>query len=476
MSNAFLIIAAQFAAGVGVLLYVEMRRTRAHGPDPVSLFMVLLLVQCGLPAIGLFGALPFADTASLTGNSAFDNILRGTTLASAQLVFLLAAWFVVSFYVGVSVCRLGLRPTRVADVHDVAALPALRVRERPLLALLVIGLIITLASFMTLGDSWASRYANLILFRAGFAGIERTAFNANAFSLTQAWSWLSVLCLLSVSTASPRRRVWWLVFTMAVVFAVLGGSRRALAIPLVLAYCASVLQTGKWRAHRVALAAVPAFLWLAYGKAILAAVAFGGSAETVASEFSSAPSVVLRASAEAGITVVESLGTITSLDLPPRFGVDHALSLIRRLPDGLIGYELDLPERIVRVSTTALVGPDALDMPPGLMGQMWLDFRAVGAVIWGLLFGVAMGVVQHRFQTTRRTLGAAAVYSIATFLIALPLNSGSLDFNFTVDTILVMVALAAVVSRERATGARYWCTKILLLARRPDRIRCADPR
>ena len=454
MSSAFLLVAAQFAIGVGVVLYVERRRTAAHGPDPASLFILLLLVQCGLPAIGLFGALPFAERAALTGNGAFDRILLGTTLATAQLVFLLAAWFVVSFYAGLSLCGLGLRPPSDAGAQELKALPELGVRVRPLLALLVVGLIITLVSFKSLGDSWASRYANLILFRAGFAGIERTAFNANAFSLTQAWSWLSVLCLLSLAASSARRRTWWLVLAMAIVFAVLGGSRRALAIPLVLAYCASVLQTGKWRIRRVAIAAVPAFLWLAYGKAILAAVAFGGSAETVASEFSSAPSAVLRASAEAGITVVESLGTITSLDLPPRFGVDHALSLIRRLPDGLIGYELDLPERIVRVSTTALVGPDALDMPPGLMGQMWLDFRAVGAVIWGLVFGVVMGVVQHRYRATRRTLGAAGVYAIATFLIALPLNSGSLDFNVTVDTMLVMVALVMLVTRARSRSVQ----------------------
>jgi len=454
MSSAFLLVAAQFAIGVGILLYVEVRRTRAHGPDPVSLFIFLLLAQCGLPAIALFGALPLADVTALTGNSAFDSILRGTSLATAQLVFLLAAWFVVSFYVALSLCRLALPSPGNSTTRGVDALSTLRIRLRPLLALLVIGLGITMVSFVSLGDSWTNRYANLILFRAGFAGIERNAFNANAFSLTQAWSWLSVLCLLTLSSSPNRKRLWWLVLAMAIVFAVLGGSRRALAIPIVLAYCASVMHTGQWRLRRVALAAIPAFLWLAYGKAILAAVAFGGGVDTVAGEFSSVPSVVLRASAEAGITVVESLGTITSLDLAPRFGVDHALSLIRRLPDGVIGYELDLPERIVRLSTTALVGPDALDMPPGFMGQMWLDFRAAGAVIWGLVFGVVMGVVQQRYHTSRRTLSAAAVYSITTFLIALPLNSGSLDFNVTVDTILVMVAVWLLVSRERPSAVQ----------------------
>ncbi|MCC6244303.1 MAG: hypothetical protein IT353_15790 [Gemmatimonadaceae bacterium] len=457
MSAWYLLLAAQYAIGVAIILVVEARRTRETGPDPISLFMFVFLLQCGVPAIGLYGALPFADRFALTGNTAFDGILRSTSFATSQLVFLLAAWFVVCFYLGAS-----LATTLGRSAASRASAPRrIELRLRPLFALLLLGLGITLASFVSLGDSWSARYANLILFRAGFAGLERTAFNANAFSLTQAWSWLSVMCLLALAS-HKRRWAWWMMLAMAFTFALLGGSRRALFIPLVLWYLATVMHTRQWRVGRMVVAAIPAFLWLAYGKAILAAIAFGGSADSVASEFSSGASALARASAEAGITVVESMGTITSLDLPPRLGVDHALSAIRRLPDGMIGQELDLPERIVRISTTALVGPDALDMPPGLMGQMWLDFRAVGAVLWGLAFGALMGVLSRVAARYERSRTSAAVFALATFLVALPLNSGSLDFNLTVDTILMMLVLAAAVRRlpapdtsVRETGVPY---------------------
>jgi hypothetical protein len=291
----YLLLAAQYAIGVAIIIMVEARRTRATGPDPISLFMFVFLLQCGIPAIGLYSALPFADRFALTGNVAFDGILRSTTFATSELVFFLAAWFVACFYLGASLITAFWRTPSVRE----QAPPQLAIRLRPLFVLLLVGMAITLASFMSLGDTWSARYANLILFRAGFAGLERTAFNANAFSLTQAWSWLSVMCLLALA-AHRRRWAWWVMLAMAFTFAMLGGSRRALFIPLVLWYLATVLHTQQWRVGRIVVAAVPAFLWLAYGKAILAAIAFGGSADSVASEFSSGASALARASAEAG--------------------------------------------------------------------------------------------------------------------------------------------------------------------------------
>ena len=86
------------------------------------------------------------------------------------------------------------------------------------------------------------------------------------------------------------------------------------------------------------------------------------------------------------------------------------------------------------------------DIPPGLLGQMWLDFGVAGPVIWGLVFGLQMSVIQFFFERTRRTRQSAAVFMLLVFVVALPLNSGSFDFTFSVD----IITLAAVL---------LWCVR-----------------
>jgi hypothetical protein len=44
-----------------------------------------------------------------------------------------------------------------------------------------------------------------------------------------------------------------------------------------------------------------------------------------------------------------------------------------------------------------------------------------------------MSIVQHVFARTIRTRQAAALFVLITFVIALPLNTGSYDFTFNYD-------------------------------------------
>jgi len=182
-------------------------------------------------------------------------------------------------------------------------------------------------------------------------------------------------------------------------------------------------------------------LWLAFGKEFLGAIAFGVPFEVVAGQYETLPSVLLRASSELGIGVVESLGTLAFLPDELRLGVDHLYSLAQLFPDGMLGLEIDWPVRIVRVSTEAFVSSDMLDIPPGFIGQMWLDFRLFGPVLWGIGLGLQVGLVQWAYERTNKALGAAALGGLLTFVIALPVNSGSFDFTFSIDIFILLIVL-----------------------------------
>ena len=100
-----------------------------------------------------------------------------------------------------------------------------------------------------------------------------------------------------------------------------------------------------------------------------------------------------------------------------------------------------MAERIVRISTETFADEWTVDMPPGLFGQMWLDFRVFGPLIWGLAFGLQIGILQYAWQRMRPSRQSAAVFFVLTFVVALPLNSGSYDFTFSVDIIAAVIVL-----------------------------------
>ncbi len=152
------------------------------------------------------------------------------------------------------------------------------------------------------------------------------------------------------------------------------------------------------------------------------------------------------------ITITESLGTISMIDIPPRLGTDHALSVMQRFPEGILGLDIEWPTRIVRISTETFADEWTVDMPPGLLGQMWLDFRVFGPLIWGLAFGLQIGILQYGWQRMRPSRQSAAVFFMLTFVVALPLNSGSYDFTFSVDIIAAVIVLFFVVRLNRETA------------------------
>ena len=438
MTYGFLSASLAYAVfGLAVLLF-ERQRTRRSGVDAITIFIAILFIQCCIPGIVMYAALPFVDPTAPTGNPVFDKIFQAADLTSALLVLCMTVWFVVFFYVGCAVGRLALERSRALASRIQSF--RLTVMDRRLLVLLVGGLAVTLWSFYLMGDTLLARYANLILLRADYEGVERNVLNSNAFGLTQAWSWLTVIALFAIAERRGRGGLWLACLALLIIFALLGVSRRALFLPILLAYLTVVLHGGTWRGRWIFAACVPVLLLVAFGKEILGVVAWGGSVESVTGRYPLA-SVALRATSDMGITIVESLGTLKFIHMDLRFGVDHMLSIAQRFPEGMLGLDFHFPERMVRISTAAFADSNAQDIPPGLLGQMWLDFGILGPVVWGLMFGLQMSVVTYFFERTERTRESAAVFVLLVFIVALPLNSGSFDFTFSIDIFMVLLGI-----------------------------------
>jgi len=409
---------------------VEARRIRGRGPDAISVFIVLFLLQCCLPGIVIYACLPLVDPSSPTEVGAIDRIFAAADVSTALLVLGLTAWFIFFFYAFALLnarllARFGSRSARALRLVITAS--PLR-----LLIVLTLGLALSLASFYTLGSSLSERYINLILFRAGYQEGEETVLNAFGFALTQTWAWLSIPALFVIHERYGRRLLWWGCLVFLVIFVLLGVSRRSLFIPVVLSYLTLVLFDHRWRLKWLLLGAIPIVVWIAFGKELIGSIAYHRTFIDVAERYETVAASLLRAASEIGFTIVESLGTINLLDLPPRFGVDHVLSVLRAIPTGhrWLG---ELPPRIVRLSTEAFGTPHDQDIPPGLFGQMWMDFRIFGPLVWGLGLGVQVSIVQHVFARTIRTKQAMALLALVTFVVALPLNTGSYDFTFSYD-------------------------------------------
>ena len=72
---------------------------------------------------------------------------------------------------------------------------------------------------------------------------------------------------------------------------------------------------------------------------------------------------------------------------------------------------------------------------------MWMDFRIFGPIVWGLILGLQMSIVQYVFARTTRTRQAAALFVLVTFVVALPLNTGTYDFTFSIDIYALVLSI-----------------------------------
>jgi hypothetical protein len=309
-------------------------------------------------------------------------------------------------------------------------------------------------------DSLLKSYGALALFRAG-GGVSRTFINANLFALTQTFSLLSIIPFVYfVGRPGGFGKFLRLIIATAgvIVFSLLCVSRRALPLDILLIYFTLVVVNKKWYLKFAGVAFLLFLPVLIYGKAVIYSIGAGGNLDGVLDAVgnTSVPDALLSGFTYLGISLVTSWATFMFLDMPFRYGVDHILSMLSRIPLGSLGFDKDaiFPERIVKISTRTFVDSNAQDIPPGMMGQMWLDFGIFGPVIWGTIFAAVLSFLQIRFDGRQKTPQSAAFFMIGLYVLSLPVNTGSFDFVFSVDIVFLVLFLLIVYKRVKSTPVR----------------------
>lgn len=427
---------------------LEFARTKRTGPDLLSLFILMFAVQILIPGIAISLILA-ATPPPVTGLPFFDRIYGDLSTAEVLISAALTAFFVFSLYIAFLATTGGWRqrcrlPTTSITLH-----------KGKVWSVVAIGLLSSLILLRQLSPNGLSEgYRALILFRAQDPSVYKPSFlTANLFALTQTFALFSIL---TITTNYKRHRLGTFFCALAVVgfLGVMTASRRGIALQALLVCFAFMLARKKWYVGIATVLFAICFPLLVFGKSFLALLATGRTFAEIVEGLAGADFVgsILAGMSYLGMTLTSSWATLMYLDIPIRFGVDHLLSALRFLPLGFLGYDEStiFPERIVRISTAAFVGEDQLDIPPGLLGAMWLDGWIFGPIVWGIIYGSVIGLMHSAYNRIENSIEAAGVFVILLFVVALPLNTGSLDFNFSVDMLFLLIfAGCAVKIRKR---------------------------
>lgn len=291
-----------------------------------------------------------------------------------------------------------------------------------------------------------------------FYAFERTPLNANIYAATSTFLLFSVL---GVALSAEKRRSRFLYLTLAGAFVLLdslaSGARRNLLIAALLVYLYVAVRKNKYKLHyflSIFLISVP---MLTFGKAILRNLGdlqvanLGFSDVTLVEQF-------VAGAADIGQSHLESIGTLALYDGGPRFGADHLFSVLRMIPLGVMGLEKPWPERIVRISTAYQSGdPTMQDIPPGYLGQCWIDFPFIGFFVIPLLHGACFAFLERNFRTMNLTKSPfyLMAYLVAGYLVAMPLNTGTLDYLCSPEialTVLIFFLLHFINTKRLSLG------------------------
>jgi hypothetical protein len=432
--------------GIYIVL-LERGKASSIGPDLFSLFSVIFLVQVVVPGVVIPLLLHVLAGNHEIGNPFLDRVYRDVDgFVVALSCFLSILFYVVakhSFYAmaGFPLFRRGALKIEITVV------------PWRLYFLVLLGLVSSYSLLSMLSsDGLETGYQNLVLFRAQDASLDAGGFViANLFTLTQAFAFLSVCVFFVWYEKRFCGAVGLIVSILVIVFlGLMTASRRGVGIQLFLVYFAFVLVNRRWYVTPLALAGLVFFPVLMFGKEFLAMMAIGRDFNEIIETVFGAHLLlaVLNGFSSLGITLNSSWATIMYMDLSPRFGVDHFVTLLRFLPGGFLGYDEDafLLERIVRTSTEVFVGRDELDIPPGLIGQMFLDFSVFGPVVWGVIFGGALGFFWFLFRGALSGWSSVGFFVVFSFVATLPINSGSIDFNLSIDMVFLLIAIFIVFS------------------------------
>lgn len=428
-----LLIAVAYLATAIMLATKEYNIIQRHGADSFTVVLAFVFIYLLLPGVGIHALFGIYGPSLRSGNSFFDKIYDQLNSVESLIVFFLTLLFITGLYIAGGLQRLKRKKASYTKLRE------LQPRELIIWVSIFVGMAICTKFFLDLGENFLERYAGLILFRNLDSSIERTFFSANAFSLTQTLTWLSAgVFFLYLSSGQKSKS---LVFFFIMLFsAFLMGSRRGLIFPLLIVYLSSILLYSNLHLKKLLFIIPIIILWIGFGKELTGSIAYDGETSEVLSNYESTGSLFLRAFSDIGISQVQSFGVLQHFGFSPRLGVDHLLSVLRRLPDGMIGLDIDWPERIVRITTHTFASMNDADIPPGLVGQSWLDLPIFGALAWGLIIGIQCRFLNQWMSRTTHSPAKAVFITLLGTVIALPINTGSFDFTFSVD-IIFMVAL-----------------------------------
>jgi hypothetical protein len=415
---------------------IEYARIRRYGPDLFTVF----------PGIILTAAMDLSRGGFDTGVPFINRVLNDVGLYEALLVLVLLCLFVFSLYFTWFWVHSQVNLQR-------NCVPKIRIyvsRWRWFLVMLI-GLTGMWVLLKELGS-----YNNLVLFRIDSSHLNRNFVTANLFSLTTTFMTLAVVGLM-MFWGKKISTNFLFSLTSASVFALMTVSRRAFGIIILLVLFTFILAKKRFYITKIivptALIYVPIII---FGKKVLWLLSQNADVgiSTIIAVHGGLFSGLLLFVANIGTPTIESWAALLYLDIPMRFGVDHLLSIARRIPDGILGLDLGFPERIVRISTEAFVGPGRQDIPPGLVGQMWLDYGFLGPIFWGIAFGLVISFLQVLYNRTEKDLAVVSLFAIAVYTAGLPINSGTFDFVFSVNVIFLVIFIFFIIKIKRINQRR----------------------
>ena len=443
-------------ASVGYLLFfllivaVERRRVRRQKKyDFLTLFWILFVLQAVVPPLIVTAILGFHGNDVDTDVGLYNRILHDLTPSVALGTLMLS----VLFWIVVCASWFALKKAYIGSELPSNYRFTQALKPYSWITVMVVG--VALMTFMLVelgGGIYGLR--QVVLLRNGLVPDASATVIHLYFGFTQAFAFIS---LLGVACYAARRNYLRMTacLIIAIFFGVMTIIRREILLEFIFLYLTYVLLAGRLRLGYLVVIAVVFLPIVLYGKNALNLFSATGTF-SISGAIAWAPehnlwSSILQIFSDIGRTVTDSWATLLYLNLPPRYGLDHVLSVIRMFNGNTLGLNLDLPERIVQISTVAFrqtAWVPGSDEPPGLMGQMWLDFRAFGPIVWGVTFAFQLATLQRIYNRCRKTPEIVTLYVILFYILSLVTNTGSYDFTFSYDWV-ALVLLSLVVCRTR---------------------------
>lgn len=286
-------------------------------------------------------------------------------------------------------------------------------------------------------------------YRVNWTASNKGFLDALAFALINS---MLPLAFLGLTIQTRWRTLRYLILVpLAVILILMCGSRRAATV-LLLVTLMSQLPRNRLVAISIAFALpIIVVTMVLFGRAIPGIL--GGESRSAMEVLSDRIwDHAGYISSELAISHTESLSTMTWFESWPRMGADHALSVLRLLPEQSM-FGAEFTQRFTRYATEMHIGdPGANDIPVGFIGAAWVDGYWLGVIVLPLALGLFAGRFD-RWIHSRDGMSGPGWYAIAyiNFTVYFQiLNSGTLDFTMSPTSVLAGLMCAFLLAAHPA--------------------------